>query len=256
MQIAVVVEKGEIGKGAPGIKCELGHCFLEATVLQAAYAVRLVRIEPWKSDAKIRLYRLKVRRCGQAPANTTAVCRHRLCLWRGFGRPFQASTGVPERTLRCPDSLGCLRISFSTTSRRTDRTASAGSDSGRWSEMQSETVASITGRTRRLISAPAKLEALGGDGSRKDRRTKAVHDGRAERRNRLDFGDDIGRDPRPGQGFVDQAAQEVAPARQQERHIGKRRKRQCFSRRLLELPFPAARPKTAPPGIAVAALRP
>ena len=41
MQIAVVVEKGEIGKRAPGIKCELGHCFLEATVLQAAYAVRL-----------------------------------------------------------------------------------------------------------------------------------------------------------------------------------------------------------------------
>src|SRR5712671_2863236 len=32
---------------------------------------------------------------------------------------------------------GCLRMSFSTTSRSTDLTASAGSDSGRYSEVQS-----------------------------------------------------------------------------------------------------------------------
>jgi hypothetical protein len=36
VQFAVVVEKGKIREGASGIKCELGHCFLGATVLQAA----------------------------------------------------------------------------------------------------------------------------------------------------------------------------------------------------------------------------
>jgi hypothetical protein len=36
MQFAVVIEQREIGEGAPGIKCELGHCFLEATILQSA----------------------------------------------------------------------------------------------------------------------------------------------------------------------------------------------------------------------------
>jgi hypothetical protein len=36
MQFTVVVKKRKIGKGAPGIECELGHCFLEAAVLQAA----------------------------------------------------------------------------------------------------------------------------------------------------------------------------------------------------------------------------
>ena len=100
-----------------------------------------------------------------------------------------------------------------------------------------------------------KTRSAGGDGSRKDRRTKAVHDSRTERRNRLDFGDDIGRDTRPGQEFVDQAAQEVAPARQQKRHIGKRRKRQCFGRGLSKR-CPEERPKTALPGTAVEALPP
>jgi len=88
--------------------------------------------------------------------------------------------------------------------------------------VQSETVASITGRARRLMSAPAKLEALAATeaGSIVEPRpsmTAAPSDDTD-----LDFGDHVGDDTRPGQGLVDQAAQEVAPARQKERHIGER----------------------------------
>src|SRR5436190_2319258 len=150
------------------------------------------------------------------PANTSAVCRYRLCLWR---RPNSLRVLAHELLDHIEKYRSDRQCGFR------QRKVIRGAKRDRCLNHGARQAPDI---------GPGKTRSTGGDGSRKYRRTKAVHDSRAERRNRLDFGDDIGPDTRPGKALVDQAAQEVAPARQKERHIGKRRKRQRFGRWLIE----------------------
>src|SRR6266545_1564251 len=129
------------------------------------------------------------------PANTSAVCRYRLCLWRRPNSLRMLAHELLDHIEKHRSDRNCgLR----------QRKVIRGAKRDRCLDHRARQAPDI---------GPGKTRRTGGDGSRKYRRTKAVHDGRAERRNRLDFGDDVGDDTRPGQGLVDQAAQEVALAR-------------------------------------------
>src|SRR5882724_8719301 len=138
------------------------------------------------------------------PANTSAVCRYRLCLWR---RPNSLRVLAHKLLDHIEKHRSDCHCGFR------QRKVIRGAKRDRCLDHRARQAPDVgAGKTR----------SAGGNGSRKYRRTKAVHDGRAERRYRLDFGDHVGDDTRPGQGLVDQAAQEVAPARQKERQIGER----------------------------------
>src|SRR2546423_10815424 len=138
------------------------------------------------------------------PANTSAVCRYRLCLWR---RPNSLRVLAHELLDHIEKHRSDRHCGFR--QRKVIRGAKRDRCLDHRANQAPDIGSSKTRRTR-------------GDGSREYRRTKTIHDGRAQRRYRLDFGDHVGRDSCPGQGLVDQAAQEVAPAWQKERHIGER----------------------------------
>ena len=238
MQFAVVVEKGEIREGAPGIKSEFGHVFLG----QRQFCRQRGNGPDRPDESSSPGYRNPVMVEGYGmqpePANTSAVCRYRLCLWR---RPNALRVLAHQLLDHVEKHRSDRQCGFR------QRKVIRGAKRDRCLDHRARQAPDI---------GPGKTRGAGGDGSRKYRRTKAVHDRRAERRNRLDFGDDVGRDTRPGQGFVDQAAQEVALARQQQRHIGKRRKRQRFGPRFARRRYPAATPETVLRGTRVAASPP
>src|SRR3982074_2867764 len=110
MQITIVVEKGKIGKRAPGIKSELGHSFLEAAVLQAAFTAPIDPIKPWKPDGKIRLDRLKARGWGQAQRPQVRSAAIDFAYGAASDTPFQASAGRQTGRYAVRIPCGCLRM--------------------------------------------------------------------------------------------------------------------------------------------------
>src|SRR5713101_3362167 len=178
---------------------------------RSAGSVGMVPIDPMNHRARITGIPLWLKGTGCSRRQPTQVRSAAIDFAYGVTATRPPASGA-DGTLRRPDSLRVLAHEL------LDNVEEDGSD--RQCRFRQRKVIRGAKRYRCFDHGARQTPDIGsgktrgadGDGSRKYRGTKPIHDGRAERRNRLDFGDDLGCDPRPRQRFIDQSAQEVPPA--------------------------------------------